>query len=225
VRLRMIERAMIGARDVTERVRALGWPLYWVDDTGYSRIFQDMNEAQRRSFAREGLVTQEEMFDFRPMPAWDLVTFFVREQTFPARSTVVVEHEYQPMIGGSVGGALFPAVRRDSPEILADYRKTWCVDAAFLAGLDRRLAQKKPGHFTSYSETWISYVLSSGAKWKGPIGDFRLVVDKGSPDNLVSFCMDGVRKIGPTRFEVRKTNFTPSADLAILIAKFHQFEE
>ena len=31
-----------------------------------------------------------------------------------------------------------------------------------------------------------------------------LVVDKGQPGNLVSFCMDGVTKISPSRFEVRK---------------------
>jgi hypothetical protein len=32
--------------------------------------------------------------------------------------------------------------------------------------------------------------------------------------------MDGVKKIGPTLFEVRKTNFEPKKDLEILIVKF-----
>ena len=74
------------------------------------------------------------------------------------------------------------------------------------------------------TETWLGYVLSSGAYWKGPIGDFRLVVDKGSTDNLVSFCMDGVKKISPTRFEVRKANFEPQRDLKILIANFETYD-
>ena len=46
---------------------------------------------------------------------------------------------------------------------------------------------------------------------------FRLVVDKGSPDALVSFCGEGVRKIAPTQFEMRKDNFTPTRDLDVLI--------
>jgi hypothetical protein len=47
------------------------------------------------------------------------------------------------------------------------------------------------------------------------------VVDKLKPDSLVSFCMDGVRKIGPTQFEVKKTDFVPNADLRILILDPH----
>ena len=47
------------------------------------------------------------------------------------------------------------------------------------------------------------------------------MVDKGAPGSLVSFCMDGVRKISPTQFEVRKTNFEPQRDLSILIAEFY----
>ena len=33
----------------------------------------------------------------------------------------------------------------------------------------------------------------------------------------MSFCADGVKKIGPTLFEVRHANFTPTRDLHILI--------
>jgi hypothetical protein len=49
-------------------------------------------------------------------------------------------------------------------------------------------------------------------------------VDKGAPENLLSFCMDGVKKISPTQFEVRKTNFEPAKDLDILIATFWEPE-
>jgi len=43
------------------------------------------------------------------------------------------------------------------------------------------------------------------------------VVDKGAPANLVSFCADGVKKISPTQFEVRHTNFTPTRNVSIVI--------
>jgi hypothetical protein len=45
------------------------------------------------------------------------------------------------------------------------------------------------------------------------------VVDKGRADHLISFCGDGVKKIGPTQFEMRKTNFTPDGNFAVLILK------
>jgi hypothetical protein len=65
----------------------------------------------------------------------------------------------------------------------------------------------------------FGYVLSTGATWAGPIRDFRLIVDKGDPDNLVSFCAAGVRKLDATRFEVRQNNFTPKSDLAIILLR------
>ena len=49
------------------------------------------------------------------------------------------------------------------------------------------------------------------------IGKFHVVIDKGSPKNLVSFCGEGVKKISPTAFEMTKTDFYPERDLAVLI--------
>jgi Domain of unknown function (DUF4424) len=77
----------------------------------------------------------------------------------------------------------------------------------------------------AYSETWIGYVLSSGRNWRGPIKDFRLVVDKGKPENMVSFCMNGVKKISPTQFEVRRKNFEPKGDLEVLIVEWPSIED
>jgi Domain of unknown function (DUF4424) len=42
-------------------------------------------------------------------------------------------------------------------------------------------------------------------------------VDKGSPDNIVSFCGSGVRKISATQFEMRRTNWRPDRDVRVLI--------
>ncbi len=49
------------------------------------------------------------------------------------------------------------------------------------------------------------------------------MVDKGSPRNLVSFCETGVRRIGPTQFEVRHHNWRPTRDLQVLIVQPDQF--
>ena len=72
-------------------------------------------------------------------------------------------------------------------------------------------------------EQRIEYVLTTGGNWAlGTIGDFKLTIDKGDPDNLVSFCGENVRKTGPTTFEMTAKDFYPERDLDILI--LHPFE-
>lgn len=121
-----------------------------------------------------------------------------------------------PGAGGSVGTALvLPDVRR-SEEGKA-YAARYCTDATFLAGVDR-LAHAAAGEAAAaLPEYRIAYVLKTGANWRTPIGSFRLVVDKGAADNLVSFYAQGVRKISPTRFEVRHRDWRPGRDLEVLI--------
>jgi hypothetical protein len=37
-----------------------------------------------------------------------------------------------------------------------------------------------------------------------------------SPDALMSICASGVRKVGPTTFEIRRRNYRPEGDLHVL---------
>ena len=74
----------------------------------------------------------------------------------------------------------------------------------------RRRSPTPSGGFTApLFERRIAYVLTTGANWAGPIGDFRLTIDKGEPDSLVSFCADGVKKIGPTTVRGPPRQFHP----------------
>jgi hypothetical protein len=70
-----------------------------------------------------------------------------------------------------------------------------------------------------YGEQRIEYILKTGATGRVRSATSGLVVDKGDTQNLVSFCGDGVKKIGPTRFEIRKTSFTPEGNFAVLILR------
>jgi hypothetical protein len=96
--------------------------------------------------------------------------------------------------------------------MIADY----CVDKDFIAAVDRR-SNKNPDQEPDMPEQRVDYVLTTGANWARPIGDFRLVVDKGKPTNLVSFCEDGVKRISATQYEVRHSNWRPKRDLHVLI--------
>ena len=222
VKLAMMKRAEVNGRDVTKRIQQLGWPLDWIDGTGEVPGFvKKLKPAEVKAYAAEGLLRITE--NGNAYPTWDVVTHVTRKQVFPAGRSVVVTHRYAPMTGGSVAGTLYPAVRKEFPEALKQY----CIDKSFLAAFDKKAMarQNNDGYPVPYSETWIGYVLSSGRNWRGPIKDFRLVVDKGKPENLVSFCMDGVKKISPTQFEVRRRNFEPKGDLEILIVKWPSSDE
>jgi hypothetical protein len=219
------QRAMVGERDVTAEVAAEKFPLQWYQDSAFIEEVSNMGPGETERLAGMGLLRQEPGWGGNDMlPAWEVRTSVVREQVFPAGATVHVSHRYTPNVGGSVGGVLEHVGEKGYAQETAAYTQKYCTDASFMAGFRKRDkeedAKASEQWYHGYGETWIGYVLSSGANWKGPIGDFRLVVDKGLPQNLVSFCMDGVKKISPTEFEVRKKNYEPDRDLNILIVQW-----
>jgi Domain of unknown function (DUF4424) len=97
----------------------------------------------------------------------------------------------------------------------------YCTDGAFTSAVQSiyRKANAPNAKLGAFEE-YLSYVITSGANWAGPIGTFRLVVDKGD-STLVSFCGDGVRKIGPTSFEMIAKDYTPKRDIDVLFIKTH----
>ena len=172
----------------------------------------------------DGLVKYDKGAYYKYVPLWSAQTNIIREQIFPANKSVEVIHTYKPLAGGSVGGGLSKEYRQSKDSYFVEFsQKKYCIDKQFLDAFDKHENKNKVQDTETmefYSETWLGYVLSSGANWKGPIKDFRLVVDKGAPDKLISFCMTGVKKISPTQFEVRKKNFEPKNDLNILIVNW-----
>jgi hypothetical protein len=151
-------------------------------------------------------------------PRWALQTTFYWEQNFPAKAETVIEHRYQPSVGASVQTALGSATAAQE-DWYDDYKEKYCLDSEFLTAVERARREARTQYGAPYSEQRIAYILKTGANWSGPIKEFRLLVDKGDPDSLVSFCGEDVKKVGPTRFEMRKTDYTPDEDLAVLILK------
>lgn len=222
----VVEQALVGGNDVTKRVTDLGLSLNSTADwEGFQAKMKAIAEADRKALHSEGVVSSygnETETVYQPM--WTLRTSVTRKQVFPAGKTVSVQHRYHPLAGGSVGGNLNPEHRN------ADWSKEYgarsCIDNDFYRAFDKALKLRATEENASpYTEVWLGYVLKSGANWKGPIKDFRLVVDKGKPENLVSFCAEGVKKIAPTQFEVRKTDFEPKDDLLVMIVEWYGAEE
>ncbi len=150
---------------------------------------------------------------------WTLKTTYFWTQTFPAKSDLVVEHRYRPSVGMSVGTML--GTKTKDADFLRELRnmdETFCIDGAFKSAV-ARVPRLQGSDTPALSEARISYILKTGGNWAGPIGDFTLTIDKGAPENLISFCGTGVKKIGPTTFQMRAKDFFPQSDLNILILK------
>ena len=207
-------RAFRNGVEVTRLLGELGVPL--VEPEGQdSPGLRGVPAAARARLEREGLAEVERLASGPIVyPLWRVRETWHWTQTFPARSTLRIEHGYVPGVGGTVGVPLLYSDYRGSDGGRAEIAR-YCVDRAFLAALDRMAArQEERGPLVEHR---IGYILSTGANWAGPIRDFRLVVDKGRPDAIVSFCGTGLRRISPTRFEMRRRNFTPTRDPSILI--------
>jgi hypothetical protein len=207
--LDIIEQAMLQGRDITARLAALGVPINRFAP-GFDKAIAALSATEREKLVVEKAIVNSGGDDWAGL--WTLRTTITRRQTFPAQKTIVVEHEYTPLAGGAVGPS---AQYAGQPNYFSDIRAKYCIDDDWLRAFDRTLPTKDKRSNTS--EIFIGYVLRTGANWKGPIKDFHLVVDKGRADSLVSFCADGVKKISPTQFEVRYSNFTPTKDLNVLI--------
>ncbi len=212
IQLQVENKAIFKGQDRTADIAALGAPLNPLAP-GFSDKIAKLGPDAIAKLKAEGFIGEDEIDQGKGpepyyRPAWDLKTKFYREQTFPAGKDVIVEHEYSPVVGGTVA-IILNSPYTDAAERVR-YQREYCAGPKF-----RKAAKRFP---ENSQERWVSYILKTGANWAGPIADFKLTVDKGSPNNLVSFCGTGVTKISPTRFEMRARNFTPKQDLDFLFA-------
>ncbi|UXM94104.1 DUF4424 domain-containing protein [Bartonella sp. HY329] len=136
---------------------------------------------------------------------------FYWQQAFPAGKPVTMRVVYKPLSG------------KGSPKPISTLLKTinnekvvneFCIDKGFINGVSLK---QKAGYETGVI-TPVGYLLTANENWNdGIIGGFRLVIDKGDPDNLISLCGDGVKKISSTQFEIKAQNYRPQDNLSILI--------
>ncbi|NEX46841.1 DUF4424 family protein [Pseudotabrizicola algicola] len=202
--------------DVTAALLRHGMPLV-PDVDAVLAALAARDSAQLRAMVDEGLL---ESFSDAPrltaddvMPLWSIVLRYHWTQTFPAGQALRISHSYDNRPPGGI------FVWQDPPEAewLAGLQAQYCIDAPTSRAIAARLAGSEQDGFVTGTAWYLSYVLRTANSWAGPIGRFRLTIDKGDTDHGLSLCAEGVRKTGPTTFEVEKRDFTPDADLDILI--------
>jgi hypothetical protein len=219
VQTQVERRAFLGNVDHSALLSRLGMPIAPPTTSDEDQAdpvrtaWNRLSTADRRQLKNLRLI-QEDVDGFRPM--WTVKETYFWTQVFPAGRELRIQHRYVPGTGGSVGALLIDPDIRKLPEGRAQMRE-YCVDRAFLTAVDRM--RRQAGDNGSPSELRFGYILRTGANWRSPIRKFRLVVDKGDPRNIVSFCAAGVRRISPTQFEVRHANWRPTEDLRVLVVR------
>ncbi|MFZ5779318.1 MAG: DUF4424 domain-containing protein [Pseudomonadota bacterium] len=175
-------------------------------------------EAVKAELVRSGVAHVEEYDAGKGMQKhlsplnWTLKTTWYWTQTFPAGKDLVIEHRYRPSVGGSVQTRV-GVESKDRFDIEQERRmaEAYCIEREFRSAVARAGSR--------FAESRISYILKTGSNWLGPIADFTLTVDKGAAENLISFCGSGVKKVGPTTFQMKAKDFYPERDLDVLILK------
>ena len=90
------------------------------------------------------------------------------------------------------------------------------VSMPLIQSLQKSFAVGSP-QILRWSDRHISYILTTGANWSGPIRDFRPVVDKGSTKNLISFCGERPKKSVLLGSKCASAIFSPERGLDVLI--------
>jgi hypothetical protein len=198
VQSRMVERALFKGKDITARLMKDGVPLLL---TGKDRqeALAKVSQPIKDRLVKEEILSSSESNGFY-MTNWSYQVLFEWGQSFPPGPTKV-DIAYRPINGD---GADFGDYLDTGEGV-----KKYCADPAFRAALKKRRSTMEP--------EWIGYVVKTAKYWSGPIGKFRLVVDKGKPSSLVAFCPANAKKISDTQFEWTATNFVPTKDIDVVI--------
>jgi hypothetical protein len=221
VQAQVEQKALKNGADITAYLKGLGIPLApHLQST--NAVLDKLPKAAQDALVAKSLAIPDDYdaghgMEHHLTATWTLKTTYYWQQTFPAGRTIDVEHNYTPSVGGTAGTEWGdPAFVGTA--LYTQGRARYCIDDDFLAGATASKAKVTATSNNGYmTEQRIDYVLTTGANWKAPIGDFHMTIDKGSTANLVSFCGNGVAKISPTQFDVHYTNFTPTKDVAILL--------
>jgi len=208
--------------DITELLTSMGIPIA-LDPETVMKALDKLTPEQVKTLQDKGLAekdTGDNGPDMRWIIGWSVGIRHYWDQTFPAGAEVKIEHAYKAF----PNGGLFYWYDWQKPDENwdtdpnADDKAKYCIDAATAEAIkaalpvDAEAGGSRGG--TSYN---IAYILTTAKTWKGPIGSFKLTLDKGDAKNVLSVCMDGITKTSDTTFTVEKKDFTPDRDLEILV--------
>lgn len=212
-------RAFLGGQDVTrelEEAGALDRLVPWAPG-GYDEQAKALSPAILDRLRRRGLLAEGEDLN---NPQWVLRNRYFWRQVFPVGTDVRVRHSYRPFVGRAlIGRPSEVDARRVVGRYVgepADTADRYCLDGPTRRALSA-VERRNPADPMPFDAAEIEYILTTARNWRGPIGHFRLTLDKGAPENILSLCWDGLTKTGPTTFEATDADFVPDRDIRMLV--------
>lgn len=202
---------------ITDELENLGIPLV-PTVAATAEPLRRISETRRKALIEAGFLDRQVHKDgtISDVPLWTLRSHYTRRQVFPAGREVAIHQSFTPSLGGQ------SSLSFGSPDLgptqMARYEDRFCTDPAFARsaqGLYRRASADGSRSFQAY-EQYLTYVIPAGT---GPIGTFRLIVDKGDPSTMVAFCGGTLKKIGPTTVEMVVKDYVPQRDIDVLFLK------
>jgi hypothetical protein len=180
--------------DVTDVLKRYNVPLTMAGGDEESQAAYDrlntLPDDARRELERYGVIDWETATGAENKPLatthWETHIAFYWFQTFPAGRTIEVSHSYHPV----PRYFFFGKEDLSAPEM----RKAYCFDASFIQAAQAELSQSSQDVLKGYE---LKYVLSTAENWLGPIGKFKLTVDKTSPDASSRFAPRASKRLGP----------------------------
>lgn len=125
------------------------------------------------------------------------------EQFFPANESIRISHSYRPSLGAMNG--FYKGAMSGLKKYIDEYK-------LFYEGNFKE--ETKAGKFKYKTAfRYLNYVLTTANTWKGPIGDFTLIIPPSG--NLMVATMDGPFELVNGDLVIRKKNFRPGRDLTV----------
>jgi len=206
--------------DVSDDLKAQNVPFNPFGDAAKAALAK-LPQAVAKDWESRGIIIEDPETDNSQggtttyTPFWQLRSTYWWRSTFPAKKQVHVSHRYKPSVGGTSSVSFYYDGKFQGQ--YDAYKTRYCMDDTFENAV-RKAAKADPDGYPKYFENRIAYILTTGGNWAlGNIGNFKLTIDKGNPNNLVSFCGNNVRKVGPTMFEMTAKDFYPEHDIDILL--------
>lgn len=199
-------------REVTQILRDCGIPLS-LDLTEVNARLASLDAPTQKRLQQQGLVEISTGSD--PIALWSVVLRYHWPQRFPPGKDMLVEHSYDPAPPGGI--FVWPAKEMDLDPYQQELIRDYCIDPPTRRGIVKRLHSPGRAEMSGTGmAVYLNYVLTTANTWHGPIGKFHLTIDKGKTSSILSLCLDGIKKTGPTRFELVRENFRPREDLRLL---------
>jgi Domain of unknown function (DUF4424) len=194
------QRAVAVGLDVTRAITDADLPLFPLSADLGQRI-SDLDPAVRADLIERGVL---KLGDDQLLPAWTLKTTAHWRQSFPAGQTLALSLAYKPVAGRNAftSGTLQPL------------KKAVCVDPNQEQSILRLASEGAP-----LTMVVVTYAAHPGAEALGPVGRFRLIVERSAPKAVVATCRQGLSRSGPTTHDWTALNYPVDEEIRVMFVR------